>query len=82
MGSRATAEQFERRLWSRPLSHTIEINEDGLVLGAGTVLARMDRDLSGARFLALDGDQRRLFALLAAAFGRSPPSDLLPAMRT
>ena len=76
MGSRATAEQFERRLWFRPISHAVEINEDGLVLGAGTILARMGVDPSGAQILAFDEDQPRLFALLAAAYGRSAPSDL------
>lgn len=76
MGSRETAEQFERRLWFRPISHAVEINEDGLVLGAGTVLARMNRDPSGAQVLAFDEDRPRLSALLAAAYCRSPPSDL------
>ena len=76
MGSRATAEQFERRLWFRPLSNAVEINEDGLVLSAGTVLARMNRDPSGAQVLAFDEDRPRLSALLAAAYCRSPPLDL------
>ena len=76
MESRATAEQFKRRLWLRPISHAVEINEEGLVLGAGTILARMTRDASGAQVLALDEDQPRLLALLAAAYGRSPASDL------
>jgi hypothetical protein len=75
MEKRATAEQFERRLW-RPMFHTVEITEDGLVMGAGTVLARMKRDASGAQVPALDEDRARVFALLAAAYGRTPPPDL------
>jgi hypothetical protein len=70
------AEKFERRLWLRPVSHAVEINDEGLVFGAGTVLARMKSEPSGARVLALDQDLPRLSALLAAAYGRSPPSDL------
>lgn len=76
MEKRTTIEQFERRLWLRPMSHTIEINEDGLVMGAGTVLARMNCDASGAQVLAIEEDRSRLFALLAAAHGRTPPADL------
>jgi hypothetical protein len=75
MEKRATAEQFERRLW-RPMFHTVEITEDGLVMGAGTVLARMKRDASGAQVPALDEDRARVFALLAAAYGRAPQPDL------
>ena len=77
VGSMTPIEGFERRLWLRPISHNVEINEDGLVLGAGTVLARMYRNNSGAQVLAFDENQPRLFALLATAHGRSPPSDLL-----
>ncbi len=76
MGSRTRTEQFERRLWFRPISRAVEINDDGLVLGAGTILARMNRDPSGAQVLAFDEDQPRLSALLAAAYCQSPPSDL------
>lgn len=75
MESRA-AEKFERRLWLRPMSHAVEINDDGLVFGAGTVLARMKSEPSGARVLALDEDLPRLSVLLAAAYGRFPPPDL------
>lgn len=70
-------EEFERRLWLRPMSHAVEINDDGQVLGAGTILARMKSEPSGARVLAVDDDLPRLYALLAAAYGRSPPPDLL-----
>lgn len=77
MGILTPTQKFERRLWFRPLSQTVEIDEDGLVLGAGTILARMGRDQSSAQVLAFDEDQPRLFALFAAACGRSPPSDLL-----
>lgn len=75
-GRKGALEKFQRRLWFRLISRAVEINEDGLVFGAGTVLARMRSDPSGARVLALDQDLPRLSALLAAAYGRSPPSDL------
>jgi hypothetical protein len=75
--NRAAIQRFERRLWLRPLCPNIEINEDGLVLGAGTILARMIRDPLDRQVLLFDSDRPRLLALLTAAYGQSPPSDLL-----
>ena len=46
------------------------ITEDGLVLGAEIVLARVDRSAGWMMGLALDGVEERLLALLAAAYGR------------
>jgi hypothetical protein len=69
----ALRERFEKRLWSRPISHAAEIGDDGLILGAGTILARMTRDAFGAPRLAVEEDEDRLIALLAAAHG-SPAS--------
>ncbi|ARN80704.1 hypothetical protein B1812_06035 [Methylocystis bryophila] len=73
----ALEERFEKRLRSRPVAYAPEICEEGLVLGAGTILARMKRDASGAPCLAVEEDEDRLLALLAAAQGR-PAS---PALR-
>jgi hypothetical protein len=44
----------------------MEISGEGLVLGAGTTLAKMVRDERGAPTLALD-DEPRVLALLATA---------------
>ena len=69
-------ESFEKRTRSRPMAHAIEINDDGLVLGAGAILAHMTRDAFGSPVLALDADFERLQALLAAAHGLPTPPDL------
>jgi hypothetical protein len=47
------------------------IVDDGLVLGAGTVLAKMDRSAEPTTGLLLgEAAEERLLALLAAAYGR------------
>jgi hypothetical protein len=69
--------RFDERLSRTGLSTAIAINEAGLVLGAGTVLARMTRDEYGALHLDLKADAPRVFALLAAAYARSVSPDVL-----
>jgi hypothetical protein len=49
---------------------SMTITEDGLVLGAGTVLAAMERVLGKCGGLELDGGEERLLALLAAFCGQ------------
>ena len=68
--------RFEKRARSRPIAYAAEIGDDGLVLGAGTILARMTRDSLGSRSLDLEEDEDRLPALLAAAHGRPMSPDL------
>jgi hypothetical protein len=68
--------RFDERLWRSPINYAIEINDAGLVFGAGTVLARMTRDRESAPVLALDKDRQRIFALLATAYGRTISSDV------
>jgi len=68
--------RFEKRARSRPIAYAAEIGEDGLVLGAGTILARMTRDSLGAPALDLEGGGDRLKALLAATHDRPMPPDL------
>jgi hypothetical protein len=51
----------------------LEITREGLVLGAGTILAGMARDESSALFLFLD-DPQRTMALLATTYER--PADM------
>ena len=82
MEARATAKQFERRLRLRPASRALEITEGGMIAGAGTVLARMNRDRSGAKALAINEDGARIFALLGAAYGQNPPPDLFDHLRS
>ena len=64
--------RFEKRARSRPIAYAAEIGDDGLVLGAGTILARMTGESSGEPTLGLEEDEDRLFALLTAAHGRPP----------
>jgi hypothetical protein len=48
----------------------VSITDDGLVFGAGSVLAKQTIDASGRRLLAVDGNEERILALLTAAYGR------------
>ena len=68
--------RFEKRARSRPIAYAAEIGDDGLVLGAGTILARMTRDSLGEPALDLEEGEDRLHALLAAAHGRPMSPDL------
>jgi hypothetical protein len=56
--------QFNERLRSR-VRLSIEITDFGLVLGAGTRLARVTSDGQGASHLTNKEEQERLFALLS-----------------
>ncbi|MGB7045889.1 MAG: hypothetical protein WBD65_13580 [Methylocella sp.] len=64
-----------RRLYPR-----MEISGEGLLLGAGTVLAGMTKDERGRPRLAL-GDEPRALALLATAYERSVDVRLLAKLR-
>jgi len=68
--------RFEKRARFRPIAYGAEIGDEGLVLGAGTILARMTRDSRGKPVLDLEEGENRLFALLAAAHGRPMSQDL------
>ena len=58
----------------------MEITSDGLMLGAGTVLAGMVRDERGRPRLALDDEQRAL-ALLATAYERPVDACIVAKLR-
>jgi hypothetical protein len=58
----------------------MEVTDEGLTLGAGTVLARMAQDVGGRLRLALD-DEPREMALLATAYWRSVDVRLLAKLR-
>ena len=68
--------RFEKRARSRPIAYAAEIGDDGLVPGAGTILARMTGDTLGETTFDLEQDEDRLPALLAAAHGRPMSPDL------
>ncbi|HUC69820.1 MAG TPA: hypothetical protein VMS01_01385, partial [Stellaceae bacterium] len=55
----------------RPMHRVMTITEDGLMLGAGTVLTKMDRAAEPTTGLVLGAAaEERLLALLAAGYGR------------
>jgi len=71
-----------RRRWREerqplPFLSAVTMHEDGLVLGAGTELARMIQDRLGRPCLAVAADRERLRALLFAAYGRPVPLNAL-----
>jgi hypothetical protein len=61
---------FDENSWRRPFLATPAIREQGLLLGNGSVLARMGRNRRGEDLLALPQDEERLMALLSAVCGR------------
>ncbi|MGO9132691.1 MAG: hypothetical protein ACLP8A_01405 [Methylovirgula sp.] len=68
--------RFDERVSHRAISYAIEINDAGLVFGAGTVLARMTQDPRDAPRLDLNTDRQRVVALLAVAYGRPVSPDV------
>ena len=61
---------FDENSWRWPFLVTPAIREQGLLLGNGSVLARMGRNRRGEDLLALPQDEERLLALLSAVCGR------------
>jgi hypothetical protein len=59
----------------------MEITSEGLVLGAGTVLARMARNAAGRPALLLDGEEERILALHSVACWRSIPASIIGKLR-
>lgn len=62
---------WESRACCSPIYDTPTMTADGLVLGAGTVLAKGTLDDGYAPGLARDGAQERILALLSVAYGRA-----------
>ncbi|QXX74164.1 hypothetical protein MHY1_00972 [Methylovirgula sp. HY1] len=73
--SEGLGKRFIERLQRGAISTAIEVNDAGLVFGAGTVLARMTRNKGGESVLDLNTDRQRIFALLAVAYGRVASPD-------
>ncbi|MHB8885270.1 MAG: hypothetical protein ACYC5H_09305 [Methylovirgula sp.] len=74
--SEGLRKRFIERLQRGAISTAIEVNDAGLVFGAGTVLARMTRDEGRDPVLDLNADRQRIFALLAVAYGRVASPDV------
>lgn len=53
------------------------INNDGLLLGAGTVLATMRRSQTGVATLTISGNEEKIFALLSLGYRQHLSIDLL-----
>jgi hypothetical protein len=64
-------QEWRERARLRPLHPVMDLTEEGLVLGAGTVLAERRTNIAGAPELMLDGAQERILALLAIAYGKA-----------
>jgi hypothetical protein len=66
----ALQEKFEQCASRLPFDPLPMIRDKGLVLGHGTVLARMGRNRANEFELVLRRDEERLLALLSAVYGR------------
>ncbi|HZK88587.1 MAG TPA: hypothetical protein VFC56_00415 [Stellaceae bacterium] len=64
-----------------PIDPTMSLRVDGLVLGAGTVLVKQQNGRYGELRLVIDGDEERLLALLAVAYGRDVSPTVLGNIR-
>jgi hypothetical protein len=74
----AAAIDFLRKQWKeealyRPFHPYLHIDDDGLTLGAGTRLAPMSKDRTGAPFLVIDDKEERILALLSLAYRKRIP---------
>jgi len=58
-----------------------ELTEDGLVLGAGIVIAKAGRDVANGPVLNIDGQESRILALLSAAYNRPMAKPVLDSLR-
>jgi hypothetical protein len=65
--------------FSGAFAPALTITEAGLTLGAGTVLARMTQ--GAPSYVAFDGMEPRILALLTVAFGKSVPSHVIANLR-
>lgn len=59
----------------------MELTEAGLMLGAGTLIARLKTDGRGSSVLDFEGQEDRVLVLLSIAFGRSVPARLIGNLR-
>lgn len=80
-----SADQLQERWEARVLAASIEpapaFTEAGLIFGAGTVLAKRITDCRGRPVIAIDGNEERILALLAVAYGRAVKSGVIDHIR-
>ncbi|GEM_PF-936217 len=69
--------RFETYRLCASIRDSLEITDAGLVLGAGTILMRMEKDALGHPALALTQDEERALALLSVAYGASAPRNVM-----
>lgn len=72
---------WEDRARSSAIEPVMTITEAGLVLGAGSVLAKRRIDRWGRPSLALDGNEERLLALLSVAYGEAVKPSVIDNIR-
>jgi hypothetical protein len=65
----------------RPVEPAMTLSAEGLVLGAGTVLAKWQNRDDREQALAIDGREERLLALLAIAYGQTVSPSVLGNIR-
>lgn len=68
---------WETRVRTASIEPAPNIAEAGLVFGAGTVLARRITDRHGRSTFAIDGNEGRILALLAVAYGRAVEPEII-----
>ncbi len=66
-------ERWNERVRRQPFHSSLNITENGLLLGAGTCLAPMMKDRFGVLTLDLDGREEHILALLSLAFQKPVP---------
>ena len=62
--------------WPAIMTRSVEMSDAGLVVGAGSILARMTKAADGPPRLALDADRERCLAMLSVAWGRPVGADI------
>jgi hypothetical protein len=67
----AVREEWRQSVRSRPVHPSLTFTEEGLVLGAGTVLAKANGHRYGRPAVAIDDAEERILTLLAVAYGRA-----------
>ena len=72
---------WRERGGASPIEPVMALREDGLVLGAGTVLVKRAPGGGGCTRLALDGAEERLLALLAVAYARAVAPNIIGNIR-
>jgi hypothetical protein len=76
-----TFEIFRKRwseeAWIRPFHPYPNIGDDGLMLGAGTILAPMKLDQFGVPVLALEGNEEKILTLLSLGYRQRISIDAL-----